>query len=82
MLGEALKDPNINALYTICERKDGAPKPGLFIRNLENVQGDERDEAEHQHQVPLLPKPGLSKACHAGRSVVVWPQFQCSGLDW
>lgn len=42
-LAMALKDPNISSLYTICERKDGASKSGLFIRNLENVQGDERD---------------------------------------
>jgi len=42
-LAMALKDPDINSLYTICERKDGASKSGLFIRNLENVQGDERD---------------------------------------
>lgn len=37
------KDPVLLALYTISESKNGASKAGLFIRNLENVQGDERD---------------------------------------
>jgi len=41
---EAVKDPKFGAAYEVARTRRGAATfEGLFIKNLENVQGDERD---------------------------------------